>query len=226
MQLEALHKFGLGRGVYSVREASRLTGVSAQRIRGWLAGYTNERRPKRILVGDYQREDGRLQLSFQDLVEIRFVNAFLSLGVSWPELRAASRKASEALHTPHPFLAMKFRTDGRRIFLDATDATGDRRLLHLRKDQYVFQQVFGPALKNLEVDGNEIRKWWPLGPKKSIVIDPSRCFGRPVAKDSGVPADILADMASVASISETAKWFDVNPVEVRHALEFRTIFAA
>jgi hypothetical protein len=33
-------------------------------------------------------------------------------------------------------------------------------------------------------------------------------------------------MASVASIPETAKWYEVDPIEVRHAVEFRDKFAA
>jgi uncharacterized protein (DUF433 family) len=178
------------------------------------------------LNGDYRRDDGKIQLSFQDLIEIRFVSAFLEQGVTWPELRAASRKASESLQTAHPFTAMKFRTDGRQIFLDATDNTGDRQLIHMRKDQYVFKQVVGPKLKDLEVDGNEIRRWWPLGTRKLIVIDPNRSFGRPIGAVSGVPAEVLANMASVASIPETAKWYEVDPIEVRHAVEFRDKFAA
>jgi hypothetical protein len=50
-----------------------------------------------------------------DLVEVRFVDAFLKKGVRWLTLREAHDKAARDLRVTHPFATRKFATDGHSI---------------------------------------------------------------------------------------------------------------
>ena len=86
----------LGIGIYGVPEAARLTGVSAPRIRRWVKGYTfrvrgSARRSAPVWQSQLPRLDHQIAVSFLDLIEIRFVNAFLEHGVSWPTIRKVER---------------------------------------------------------------------------------------------------------------------------------------
>ncbi len=53
-----------------------------------------------------------LALGFLDLIEIRFVDAFRRVGVSWATLRRANERAQEMFGGSHPFCTNRFVTDG------------------------------------------------------------------------------------------------------------------
>jgi uncharacterized protein (DUF433 family) len=218
----------LGVGVYSVPEASRLTGVSAQRIRRWLTGYTFKAgKGLHAAPPLWQRRivsEGSLALSFRDLLEVRFVNAFRRHGVRWKTIRIAAERAAEILHDTHPFSTKKFKTDGRSIFADIVQATGEESLLDLVKSQYEFKQVVEPFLfEGLEFSelGIQPVRWWPLPHSRRVVIDPERSFGRPIISPESVPTEVLARaVRAEGSVEAVARWFLVDPKAVEDAVEF------
>lgn len=221
---------GLGQGVYSAREASDLTGVSARRIRRWFEGYEYISKAKRHrmppVVAAHGREfDGQLQVSFLDMIEIRLIEKFLTFGVGWTELRLAAKAGAEMLKTEHPFASMKFRTDGRRIFADIKHG-GSTQLTQLRDRQQVFRSVIEPALKGVDFDGQQAVRWWPMGQAHRILVDPLVCFGKPVGARSGVPVAVLAGHAKRNGVKATARWYGVEPTEVGDALTFARRIAA
>lgn len=221
----------LGQGVYSVSEASRLTEVSAPRIRRWFKGYryraSSRDRSMPPVVPSGEREiDGQLQLSFLDLIEIRLIEQFLKYGVGWLELRAAASTGAQLLQTDHPFSALKFKTDGRRMFAELDGSAQNHRLLLLRDRQQVFLEVVGPALLDIEFDAAQAIRWWPLGDRRRIVIDPNRCFGKPVGARSGVPAAVLAGYASIHGVKDASSWYGVDAAEVKDSLTFIKRYAA
>ena len=84
----------IGAGIYTVPEASRLTNVSPWRIKRWIRGYTFKNRGEvhtspPVVPHELDILDESIALSFLDLVEIKFVDAFLDRGVSWKTLRQA-----------------------------------------------------------------------------------------------------------------------------------------
>ena len=159
----------MGLGVYSVPEAARLTGVSASRIRRWLQGsHTSPPLWRRQIAS----EDS-LILSFRDLLEVRFIDAFRRHGVSWKSIRVAAECAAEIVHDSYPFSTRRFKTDGRSIFAEILQETGDESLLDLVKSQYEFKSIVEPFLfEGLEFSalGIEPVRWWPLGMNRRVVI--------------------------------------------------------
>ena len=118
----------LGVGIYSVPEAARMVDVSAPRIRRWLLGYQfkagdTRRKSSPVWRPDLPVVDEILALSFHDLIEVRFVDYFLRLGVSWKVLRSAARFAAGVVHSTHPFSTQKFKTDGSRCRMQLTTRT-------------------------------------------------------------------------------------------------------
>jgi hypothetical protein len=84
----------LGKGIYTLLEAARLSKVSSRRIRYWLGHIESEQAKeerKRVLwQGQHEPIDAKMALDFLDLQEVRFVEAFLKAGVSWRLLRLAT----------------------------------------------------------------------------------------------------------------------------------------
>jgi uncharacterized protein (DUF433 family) len=223
----------LNTGIYSLSEVAKLTGVSTGRIRRWLRGYDfrvrgRVRHSNAVWHGQHKPVENRIALGFLDLIEIRFVEAFLSEGVSWKTMRLAHALAREELETEHPFCTNRFATDGRRILLKQGTASGDQALIDIATNQQEFLRLVQPFLKQLEfADDNCLSRWWPLGRDRSVVVDPVRNFGQPTVAKSGVPTDVLArSLAANNSVEIVAQWFEVQPDEVRDAVEFEQKLAA
>jgi len=218
----------LGLGVYSVPEAARLTGVSASRIRRWLQGYSyNAGGAARTSLPLWRQQiasEGSLILSFRDLLEVRFIDAFRRHGVSWKAIRRAAECAAEIVQDSYPFSTRRFKTDGRSIFAEIVQETGDESLLDLVKSQYEFKSIVEPFLfEGLEFStlGIEPVRWWPLGTDRRVVIDPERSFGQPIVDPESVPTSVLARaFRAEGSVQGVARWYMVDPKSVEDAVEF------
>jgi hypothetical protein len=114
----------LGRGVYGAADALRLINfrrdtrapratISRQTVSRWIRGYDyfvdGERRHSDPLWHpDYANDDDVIELSFRDLIELRFVKAFRDLGLGLPTIRECFKRAVEEVQDERPFSTRKF----------------------------------------------------------------------------------------------------------------------
>lgn len=222
----------LNAGIYTIPDAARLTKVSPSRIRRWLRGYDfRTRRGARthsqpVWTGQLDPIEGKTAVGFLDLMEIRYVAAFLQLGVNWKTMRLAHAAAKEKLQTNHPFCTHRFQTDGRNILLEEARTLNDIHLINVANDQQEFERIVAPFFKDLEFDRGTTR-WWPLGTMRTVVLDPGRNRGQPSSALSGVPTRVLArSMKTNGSIETVSHWFEVSADEVRDAVAFEAQLAA
>lgn len=224
----------LSKGIYSIPEAVRLTGVSLGRVRRWLFGYRSSQKGGRnvnhspVWNSDYKPLEGRYALSFYDMIELKFVNAFLQAGVSWKVLRRARVKAEELFNTEHPFCTGRFATDGITIIEKASDETNVGSMYDFLKDQKLFKEITQHFIKQLDFsDDGYIQRWWPCGKEGLVVIDPEKNFGRPTLACFGVTTDILAEsFKSLGSIEDVADWYEIPENDVKAAVDFENRNAA
>jgi uncharacterized protein (DUF433 family) len=169
-------------------------------------------------------------VTFRDLIEIQFVHSFRDAGASWATIRKAATKASEITHSDHPFATRRFVTDGETIFEEIAATVPNRALLDLVKKpgQLSSRDILLPSLRaKLDVSAEGARRWWPLGKRRPVVIDPERQFGQPISSEEGVPTVVLARaVKTMGSEGRAAKWFDVSKTAVRAAVEFEQRLAA
>ena len=221
----------LSAGIYTIPEASRLTRVSTSRIRRWMKGYDFKTKKERhhsnpVWTGQLPRIDEQIAVGFKDLMEIRFVHAFLQKGVTWKTMREAHLKAKARLGTDHPFCTHKFATDGRHILQEDAQASGDDSFINIVNDQREFNRIVTPFLKELEFDQGNLR-WWPLGRERLVVVDPVRNMGQPSVTRSGVPTRVLANSVKANdSLNQVARWYEVTLQEVKDAVAFEESLAA
>lgn len=222
----------LGLGIYSVPDAARLTGVSAGRIRRWLLGY-------RYRVGDETRAsppvwqpqlpeiEGALALSFRDLMEVRVIDSLRRHGVSWPSIRSAAERATRIYRTTHPFSTERFRTDGRSVFGYLAQRSRESALIDLASGALVFKNVVSPYLQDLDFGKSGPERWWPMGRRSMVVVDPERSFGTPIVRREGVPTSVLANAVRVEeSVDRVARWFSADRRSVVDAVRFEERFVA
>jgi uncharacterized protein (DUF433 family)/DNA-binding transcriptional MerR regulator len=220
---------GLGIGIYSRADVARLARLDPDRVRRWVRGYTFKTRrgvarsSPPVVTSDLRTVEGRAALSFQDLVEILFVKAFLDHGVSLRAIRRAAETATEIFEVSHPFCVKLFETDGRTVIARVYDELGEERMLDLAKKQRVFTQVFSPLLHGLDrtVGIGDASRWWPLGKEKPVVLDPRRALGAAIVLPSSVPTRAIYGAHLAGEPNERiASWFRISPGEVDAAIEF------
>ena len=212
-------------GFYTVSEAARLLGMeSGQRISRWLSPG-----PKgdALIRRDYPKVGREHELSFLDLVEVRFVEHFRQIKISLQSLRVAAKNAREELGVAHPFAtsSVKFQTDRRQIFLEAAKETGDPYLLNLMTKQVaiynVIEQVFANDL-TFDLDG--LARMWRPAPAAApnVIVAPVYAFGRPVISSRFLPTKTLFEFwqANENDADMTADWFGIDPVDVDEAVRF------
>jgi uncharacterized protein (DUF433 family) len=225
----------LGVGLYTVPEAARLSRVRAERIRRWMLGYSyrddkgGERPSPPVWAREIADADG-LVVTFRDLLEIRFVDAFRRHNISWKVIRRSAEKAAEIYQTSHPFSTKRFRTDGRHIFADVAQASGDDSLLDLFNSQFAFKQIVEPFLMRgfeFSADAKRVVRWWPSGFRKRVVLDPMRSFGKPIISDRGIPTVTLAaSYKAEESFERVARWFETDVASVVAAVQYEESLAA
>jgi uncharacterized protein (DUF433 family) len=216
----------LGLGSYTAAEAAALVGVPVRNVNRWLRGYAfrqggTDRQMPPLWSSQHATIDDHLELGFRDLVELRFVAAFGEAGVGLLAIRNCLEYARGLVEDERPFSTRRFKTDGRTIFLQSLDRSAEGRLLDLKNRHYVFSQVIERTFKDLDIDDDVVVRWRPYKGKTSIVIDPERAFGQPIAAEAGVPVVALADAVEAeGSIDRVSRLFDVPPAVVRDAVTY------
>jgi uncharacterized protein (DUF433 family) len=222
-----------GIGCYTVSEAARLLATAPRNISRWLGGYTY-----RDFRGDAVRttplwrtqlphDDDHLELGFHDLIELRFVLAFLKHGLSLNVVRRCLENARKIIGEERPFSTHRFRTDGKSIFLESlqevqkTAPTGESSVTDLKTGQMVFRLVVEPTFRDLDLSDGSVVQWRPYKGKRTIVIDPNRSFGKPLAAEFGVPTSVLVTAVKAESSEKrVARLFEVPIAVVHDAVAF------
>ena len=236
----------VGIGYYTVPEAARLIRVPSLSIRRWLSGYTyatrdGERRTVPPLwTPQIPAFEKQIELGFRDLIELRFVAAFLDAGLGIQTIRRCLDHARAHVDDERPFSTRRFRTDGKTIFFefaeraisaesDTSDLPREDRqtLIDLKNRQFAFRDVIAQTFKDLDLDDDVVARWRPFRGKDTIVIDPQRAFGQPIATSSGVPTARLASALKAEGYAQrVALLYDVPVRVVRDAEKFENELAA
>lgn len=145
-----------------------------------------------------------------------------------PTIRKAAKTAAKHFESSHPFAIHRFNTDGRTVFATLTAKAKQPALIEdLKHGQLVFATVVQPFFKKLEYDCNQAARFWPLGTKGRVVLDPKRQFGKPIDSTTGVPTEALCRAVKAGDDPVVvAEWFGVPLGAVRAALAFEQYIAA
>ena len=211
-------------GFYSPAEVSRLLQVASPKLRGWLNGWSNSASGP-IIERDFQ---GTRTISFLDLMELRFVEAFRNQGVSMPTLRAAAARARKEWDQPHPFALSKARylTDRRSVFAQVAEQEGDKITWDMATGQHEMWDVIEATIaKGVEFDPQSdlAQRWYPLPLEfPMIAIDPAVAFGKPALAKEGIPTAAILRMwrAEGGSLSRVADAFRIEREAAKAAVEY------
>lgn len=206
---------------YRVVEAARYAGTSTQTVNSWQRVRGNS--PSVITT----RDDG-VALSYLQLIELGVVAAMRKAGVPLTKIRQAREYMKKELGSPFPFAQYRFKTDGKKLFIDYAQVMGPRdkdKLLSLNEGgQLAWNEIIGQRLREFEYDTDlgTVLRWRVGGADKPIWIDPRIAFGAPQV--GGVPTNILRGRwESGESVDDIANDYDLKGQDVAAALRFEGI---
>jgi uncharacterized protein (DUF433 family)/DNA-binding transcriptional MerR regulator len=216
-------------GFYTLREAANLIaldviGVTESALRRF---FTPTQKYGPAVRSDRVSERGRIRdISFLDLMELRFIAHFRRQGVSAQALRTLAADMREELG-PHPFAHkdIVFRTDLRKIYSEIAKKEGDKQLLELSSKQYMLDLIEDSLKQGVDWDARKYSKNWQ--PRAldfpEIVIDPRMSFGQPSLASKGVAIDTLweAVEAEGGDYEAVAAWYGISRNELEQAIKFR-----
>ena len=216
----------VARPLYSYADVDRLAEVSRGTAKRWLKGYAYKTSEGEVVnrppVTTGVRRDEAV--SFIDLIEVVAIGSLKKLGLTVAEIRKIVAECQQDLDSPRPLTSLKFKTDGRDIFVSM-----DSQLRGLRKhrNQQAWSEVLEPFLEELDYTDAYASRWWPLGKEKPIVVDPDYGFGLPVVSRSGVRTEIIFERAEAGdSVEQIADDFNLAVPDIEEALRYEKTRAA
>jgi len=233
----------LGLGLYPLPDAARLAQLDAQTARRWAEGYDfsyhGERRRSPGVMGlALSPLGGTRDLTFPEMLTLRLVKGFRGAGLSLRTIKRVAAAAAADLGTPTPFVSKRFRTDGRKVFVELQHAAPandepklpkrERELIEVLTGQRAFAEVVEPSLfRNLEWDDEIAARWWPLGQGRAVVLDPATAFGAPRIAGTRVLTATVADAVraeggGLEGIAAVAAWQGITAEQARDAVAFET----
>lgn len=195
---------------YTIPTAARIVRIPSATLRYWVVGRKTvaggeEHLPKPLI----HIAPGRLRyLSFTNLVEAHVLASMRrEHEISMWEVRQALSFVEKELGAKNPLAKEKFRTDGKRLFIERMS-----KLIDVRTGQEVAKGL-DAGFDRIGYEGGLALRFFPyvrsdaeIEQPKRIVLDPRISFGRPVVDGTGIPVDEISGRFdagdSAATISE------------------------
>lgn len=220
----------LGRGVYSIGEAARLTRLRSQRVREWFLGGTGGKIFRPVFESDYPLIGDVPSISFLDLVEVFITGQLRESGISLQYIRRVYDNL-EKDYGPHPLCSREiFVSDTnkkKRIFTRGLDEAETKQVIEALTKQRYFEQIIGPFLKKIDYDeASNLAIRWHIA--DMVVVDPSICFGKPTVESIGITTQVLASsyFANGQNAKTVADWYEIEERHVIAAVNFESELAA
>ena len=208
-----------GRGIYTYSDASRLLNMSVAKIRGLVNGYKyKDKLPKPVISKKTIVFEDREYLTFYDIIELKFINYFLSCGVKRKTIVDAYEKAKKELDKDYPF-ATHFTTDGTYIYADDNFV-----FLGLHNNQYDFRSICLPTMmEGIEFKNDIPVKWKPFDKDiPEVSLDPLFKYGQPIIEHYNILTKTLYDayIAEDKNPKTVSEWFNIPLNLVNQAVAF------
>jgi uncharacterized protein (DUF433 family) len=217
----------IGKGVYNISEASRLTRLRPQRVREWFRGRESASRIiEPAFESDYPVCEGEYAISFLDLIELNIGGKLREANVPLPHIRKVYDQLRRE-YGDHPFCRRAIYVGDQKIFTRGLNAAESSSVIEAITNQCYFDNMILPFLQRIDYDqGTQQAIRWHIA--DGVVIDPKIRFGSPVVEGVGISTSILRDsyFANGEDAASVARWFGIEERHVMAAVDFGNDLAA
>lgn len=217
---------------YGVIEAAHYLRIPPATVRDWVSGRSYPTSAgKRFAKPIIHLPDPKHKiLSFMNLVEVHVLDAIRrEHNIPLDKVRRALNYLSRQHPSAHPLADREFETDGMDLFIQKVD-----ELINLSQDgQLAMRALLEAHLRRIDRDASGIPvKLYPFTRKrdteepKTVVIDPSISFGRPVLAGTGIATAVIAERFNAGeAMEDLANDYGRTPLEIQEAIRCES-FAA
>lgn len=215
---------------YTVPEAAAFINRPTSTVRRWAVGHVRKhdgatKRDQPLIRIDGSPTDA-IPLSFLNLLELRFLASYRQR-VPLQAIRRALDYAGSELGEDRPLLSLKFKTQGKSLFLRFAEE--DPYLVNAsQRGQLAWPAALEDFIEAIDYDRREksAMRWWPLGRDEPVIID--------TLLNGGLPSTALSGVRTGAVAVHRREGFDVVDIaddvgateeEVRAALRFERVAA-
>jgi uncharacterized protein (DUF433 family) len=116
----------------------------------------------------------------------------------------------------------RFRTDGKKIFMEIVETDEERKILNLMNDNFEMGAVIEASLFDSILYADDLAyRWHPARDLPRVVLDPKYAFGRPVIENIWVPTDTLyGAFEAERQVRAVADDFEIDVEAVNQAIAF------
>ena len=212
--------------LYTIREASRLAGVSSQTVERWMNGYQSS---GKFMAPVFGSPIDSPVVSFLQLAETVTVSKFRKNRVPLERIRAAHEFARSQIGIDYPFASLKLEAFARHLALIPHDSNPWSSLAVV--DTSGVWTLPGIVIELLherfEYKNDLASRWFPLGKNVPIVVDPRYAAGVPTIPDRGVTIEnITKRFKAGQSIRFIAKDLSLQRQQVEEVIRFADNIAA
>lgn len=222
MELTKQHP-GLGQGLYTFSEAARILRnavepVSASTLRRWTtSGLVS---PASVTAA------GEPLLNFDDLVSLEVIRRFRREHVSLPSIRRLEEELRLRHQLARPFAYQIFYTDGADVWAKVAGPDGTMHLIEIRgrrPNHYVWVGAIETFATQIDFGEDGRAEVWR--PSRWVEINPHLQFGAPVVAGTRIPVSTIAAQLRAATPEDVARWYDLEPEQVRGVQEYVAVGA-
>lgn len=173
--------------MYSFKEVARLSGLSITTVRNWLLGYTVEERQVSPLL---KAPPDATYCSFINLIEVMVAARFRKAERTKYEVVKRTYENAKNLYSfEHPFANsnLKLKAIGGHI-VHMIREKGSLQAIDT-PEQYTLPNLVVEMMEQLEYELELASRWYPVGKKIPIVVDPYISAGVPTIQGRGITVE-------------------------------------
>jgi len=176
--------------MYSFREVAHLAQVSPSTVRNWLLGYYTAQGEVRPLFRGHPEEERAC--SFLQLIEIVVAAKFRKAERRpFKTVRRAYENARDLWpHLEYPFASLELKSIGGHI-VHIIRASGAPLQALDQPEQYTIPCLVQETLDQIEYEYELASRWYPMGKRVPIIVDPQISSGLPVVKGRGITVEAI-----------------------------------
>jgi uncharacterized protein (DUF433 family) len=173
--------------MYSFKEVARLSGLSVTTVRNWLLGYTDEERQISPLL---KAPPDTTCCSFINLVEVMVAARFRKAeGTKYEVVKHTYENAKKLYSLEYPFAnsQLRLKAIGGHI-VHMIKEEGSLQAIDT-PEQYTLPHLVIEMIEQLEYELELASRWYPVGKKIPIVVDPYISAGVPTIVNRGITVE-------------------------------------
>ena len=215
------NELALGNGIYTVSEISQILRIPYHKVHRWLTRYWDGELGTKFQRSYSWSVDNAKAVGFHTLIEFYVMMQLTEAGVKTRQVLSAHEELSQLSDTPSPFaqreVLKNISTDGKKVYFQVGGQTV--ALDGTKQFNFNFVKLF---FKNLDFGSDLMaERFWPLGKKKSILVDPERKFGHPVIDNTNIYPETIYNLHLAGDSQKyIAYLYEITPKQVKDAIEY------